>query len=454
MIYASKGIKIIMITFKTSEDRMKHPQAKLIPEVLWNDKEFFAGSLYKNVLALMSTPQQELLPSLKLDLDSLKYKSKATLLAIALSHPDLALAELLNMAMELAIEQLDLFHLLILTENKKWIDAFMDVGLVPSLEEDIFSHYFWAAERGYALILEQLEAKEPEKTLTMIRKDSYRAYRLSAQNGFLEVLKHLESRASSEIPAMIEAENFYAYRRAAENDFSEVVLHLEQIAPAKIQEMIQADNFYAFRLSAKNNCLKLAQKMLFQSGACFAFAEDRGSEFDFIVSDFIKETLTQLRQTMLNTPKGEIFDIPDVERSKVCFYIMRALIRSNSSSTDENLRFLLKIPALRNLSFQEVTKSQPNELLRLASRAANAKAASLLLTIPEVKRLAEQNNYYPKEGQLDLALITPDFESLPTVSTRGPLNSPNESGSFFQTRTTAQGQYTSENAKSSNTFAL
>ena len=100
---------------------------------------------------------------------------------------------------------------------------------------------------------------------------------------------------------------------------------------------------------------------------------------------------------------------------------MRHLIRCNTPQFDDELRFLLSIPAVKALAHQEVTRNQPNELLRLALTTNNQLAATILLAIPAVRTLAEENDYYRDEarGRLDLARLAQDRESSMTALTQG-----------------------------------
>jgi hypothetical protein len=98
----------------------------------------------------------------------------------------------------------------------------------------------------------------------------------------------------------------------------------------------------------------------------------------------------------------EVFNITDPEQAKICFYLMRNLVRRNDRALDDDLRFLLSIPAVKALAHQEVTPGRPNELIRFALTTNNQEAASILLTIPAVRELAEQHDYYRGEAQAGL----------------------------------------------------
>jgi hypothetical protein len=71
-----------MITFKTYEERMLHPQARLIPESMWNNFELFNFSLADFMLPLMTASNEELITHLNnstATLNSLRLKKIAWL---------------------------------------------------------------------------------------------------------------------------------------------------------------------------------------------------------------------------------------------------------------------------------------------------------------------------------------------------------------------------------------
>ena len=186
--------------------------------------------------------------------------------------------------------------------------------------------------------------------------------------------------------------------------------------------MIQADNFYAYRRAAENGHLGVSKSMLSKSSACFAYAEMHEHEYgELLIKPFIEETLNTLHRAAMLVSANEVFDIRDSEQAKICFYIMRNLIRRNDRVLDDDLRFLLSIPAVKALAAREVTPGRANELIRLAITTNNEEAASILLALPEVRALAEQNDYYraQAQGQLDLATLARDRESSMTALTQG-----------------------------------
>ena len=257
-----------MITFKTYAERMQHPQARLIPESMWNDGTLFDCSLPDIMLPLMTASNEELITRLNnsaptLSLFKLK---KLAWLSIALSHPDLELLTLREIATQLHLDSTTLFQLLAIMGNKKHLDEFLNESLNPSVQELIQAKSFsaayrYAAANGHIGILDYLESKAPDQVQAMIQADDFYAYRNAAFNGHLGVLEHLESKAPEQIQAMIQANKFSAYRYAAANGHLGVLDYLESKAPDQIQAMIQADNFSAYWNAATNGHLGVLEHL-------------------------------------------------------------------------------------------------------------------------------------------------------------------------------------------------
>ncbi len=128
----------------------------------------------------------------------------------------------------------------------------------------------------------------------------------------------------------------------------------------------------------------------------FAYADKKSSQY---IYPFITSTLKSLHQRKENIALNAVFDVTNNEERGYCFYIIQNLIRRNSKEVLNDIAFLLQIPSVRALAAQGVTPSnKTNRLLKLALKLNNQEAAALLLEIPEVKELAEQNNYYNKKN--------------------------------------------------------
>ncbi|WP_241480548.1 hypothetical protein [Legionella norrlandica] len=395
---------------------------------MWNDNELFCESLDESILSLMKTKKENLIFLLNKSIQKLndQWLKKQAWLAIALSQPDLDLLTLQQIAKILMLSNDNLFYLLNILGNKVLLDEFAkqhtDIDVVKMISKNGFYAYRKAAENGHVDVLEYLETTVPTLTRGMIKAVNFSAYQNASRNGHLEVLKHLETEAPDLIQDMIKAQNFYAFRIAAAQRHWPILNHLETKTPDLVLEMVQADNFYAYRKAAENAHFDVSKWILSKSSCCLAYAEMHGSEYgENIIKPFIAEQLIALHRAALNIPPHNVFDINHPEQAKICFYIIRNLIRRNDRALDDEIRFLLNIPSVKTLAHHEVTAGQPNELLRLALTTGNQEAASILLNIPRVRALAEQNDFYRAEshGQLNLAQLARDRESSMTALTRG-----------------------------------
>ncbi|CZH56948.1 Uncharacterised protein [Legionella pneumophila] len=418
-----------MPKFKTDEERMKHPQAKLIPSSMWNDNELFCETLNDTVLSLMKVTEKDLMYRLTNAIPKLNnlWLKKQAWLAIALSHPNLELSMLEQVAKLLGLEDSKIFSLLAILGKVHLLAEFVkrhaQSHILELIASNSFSVYRKAAENGHIDVLDYLETLvKPKQVIQMIRAVDFSAYRDAARNGHLDVLKNLEGKAPDLVLSMIKAENFYAYRLAAARGNIEILKHLEANVPNLITDMVKAEDFYAFRKAFENGHIEQCKSLLSKSNLCFAYAEMHMREYgEQIIEPFIDQLLLTLHRDSLNTPAHGVFDVKDPEQAKICFYMIRNIIRRNDRDFDDQIRFLLSIPSVRDLAHREITVGLPNELVRLALTTGNQQAASILLNIPEVRILSEQNNYYYADipGQLDLARLAKDRESAMTALTKG-----------------------------------
>ncbi len=274
----------------------------------------------------------------------------------------------------------------------------------------------FAAQNGHLEVLQYLEAKAPAQLQAMIAAGGYFAFRFSAQNGHLEVLRYLEAKAPGQLQAMIAADNYFAFQEAAQNGHPEVLRYLEEQAPDQLQGMITANDYRAFQQAANCNHVTVVNHLLLYPAA-FAYAEQHTHEYgETYVIPFVTEKLTALRVQKLEMEQDRpnaVFDMADAEEARLCFYMLRNLIRRNDAGLLDDIRFLLDIPAVKRLAHTAVTPRVPNELVRLAITTGNQAAAEVLLTIPAIRALAEQNDYYRSEarGGWDLRALARDRES-------------------------------------------
>ena len=224
---------------------------------------------------------------------------------------------------------------------------------------------------------------------------------------------------------MIAADNFYAFRTACGKGHQGIAKWLLTQSPDNKEQMIAYGNFDAFRTCARGH-QAIASWLIEQSTACFAYAESHDQEYgETIIYPWVANQLTILRETKVQFNEQsptDVFNLTDEENeAKRGFYLLRNLIRRNEATLNEDISFLLDIPAIKALVHTEVTPNQANELVRLALSVNNQWAAERLLAIPAVYALAEANNFYQNEqqGQLNLRDLAANRESAMTALTQG-----------------------------------
>jgi hypothetical protein len=283
--------------------------------------------------------------------------------------------------------------------------------------------FSYAAENGHLDVLRYLEEKAPERLQAMIGAGDYAAFRYAAENGHLDVLRYLEEKAPGSFQAMIGANDYHAFSYAAQNGHLDVLRYLEEKSPDRFQTMIEAGDYGAFHSAARNGHLDVVRHLLTHP-SCFAYAEQHQAEYGELVLPCLSEKITSLRAQKatleLESPNA-VFNVENPTEAQLLFFMARHLIRLNSPAHQDDLLFLLSIPSVRALAHTEVTQSRSNELIRLALSIGNAPAAQLLLSIPAVRQLTEQNDFYRAEVRngLDVGALARDRESSMTALSQG-----------------------------------
>jgi hypothetical protein len=382
--------------FRSENERMQHPQARLIPLSVWKDV-FYSRELSDFQLTLMQTTPSDLGNYLaSLDDADLQAHNKGKKIqdwfAMAYSHPDITDDLLMDFAGRLNLSDEQLFCL--------------------------------TAEIGKRSLLERLMERAPDKVQGMIAANNYEAFWKAAKNGHLPVMERLMERAPDNVQGMISAGGYEAFRYAAKNGHLPVMERLMERAPDKVQDMIAANNYEAFWKAAENGHLPVMERLL-QFTSVLAYAEMHEHEYgERYIYPFVNERLRTLQERHASFERDNpqaVFDIDDPEEAKLCFYMLRNLIRRNNPALLDSIRFLIEIPSVKALLHTEVTPRQPNELLRLALSEGNQAAAGILLTVPAVFELTRAQNFYRQEarGGLNLEALARDRESSMTALTSG-----------------------------------
>ena len=212
---------------------------------------------------------------------------------------------------------------------------------------------------------------------------------------------------------------------------------LIELADDKMETLIGREGFRSFAEAAGTRQLSVLNRLL-EFPSVFAWAElhDReyGEKFIYL---FVYEQIATLRAENIaleTTHPQAIFDVTSPEKAKFCFYILRNLIRRNDPTLQDDMQFLINIPSVKALLHTELTPRESNELLRLALSRGNQPAVEMLLNVPAVRELAEQNNFYRREarGALNIEALAQNRESSMTALTTGEQNRLSEAQKRYQ----------------------
>jgi hypothetical protein len=115
----------------------------------------------------------------------------------------------------------------------------------------------------------------------------------------------------------------------------------------------------------------------------------------------------------ISQPNG-VFDVTDSERAKLYFYMMRNLIRQNTSESLENLNFLLNIPSVRALAqAHNFYRDEQRNGLDLRAVSEDRESSMRALTQGEQKRLERATEkYQPEIKQLGVSVIMSELKNL------------------------------------------
>jgi len=424
---------------------MQHPQARRIPLGAWASYIFFNNGLSERQLELMQVPSNDIEGYLeRLDNETLQRlelsEKQATWLSLAYGHPDIQDDVLMRFSKRLGLQDEYVFRLAALTGRLSLLDKVIESALFECLWGMILSGdlitpsyvafaFIYAAFIGQSLDASDLiELVSLEQLQAMISSRNYGAFHYAAGNGHLDVMERLIELVSSEqLQDILSSWNYVVFRNTAGNGHLDVMERLiELVSPEHLQDMISSWNYEAFRNAAENGHLAVVNRLL-QLPTVFAYAEMHDREYGAqYTHPFVQERLTNLQERResfgTNNPHA-VFDITEPEEAKLCFYMLRNFIRRGEVGDNrrDDMLFLMNIPSVKALLHTAVTPNRPNELLRLAQSVGNQAAADLLLTIPAVHELAQQNNFYRDEAQggLDLRALAEDRESSMTALTSG-----------------------------------
>lgn len=298
--------------------------------------------------------------------------------------------------------------------------------------QDVYKAFRQVCLKNSFEMLQWILQQFPQHSEAVIATNSYDSYNILSRNGNIEALRWLIQEFSGDRQKMLD--NYArAFRLLCHNNHDEEavtwlidafpssyskkilsanryeVCHLlcsrgyfeslkniiEELSRAQRQEMIAMNNYRMLTISYNRDYFTLTQWLLNDTG-CLAYAERHAAEYA-VVNFYVNQLITSLKnQYEVCTNKRRFFDLSE-EDAMHAFYLLRHLIRQNKPDNHENIVFLLSIPAIRSLAHQSLRGDSSNELLRLALRLKNQDAVDILLTLKEVKTLADKNDCYRAE---------------------------------------------------------
>lgn len=380
--------------FLNEEDRRTHPQASLIPYPVWID--FFSPQLSDDVIELMQSRDETYVVSqLTRRTDDL------------IGQPTLPS---LWLAMVYSREEIDINFCQRISSALQFSPQ-KQLMLAATLGDMGFFH-----------------ASLTDAALPLIIAESYEVFRCAVRNGHLAIVEHIlglvREHAPHQLPAMMASNLFSVFRYAVKRNFFEVLTRLMQTVPRQLEDMVSAAEFDVFRAAAGNlHVRQYGPRMaywLLNFPIVFAYAETKTEYMEHFVQPYSVGKITELRAKKQSDEAATppvLFDIETGE-AKLCFYILRNLIRRNSPDVLLDIHFLLSIPAVQAIAHTEVTLGEPNELLRLAKDISNSAAETSLLAIPAVRLEAAAHGFYrtsmvvdKSELEISLATLAADPES-------------------------------------------
>lgn len=273
------------------------------------------------------------------------------------------------------------------------------------LSANDFAAFQAASEHGYLDILLYFERLAPDLLQAMIAAHDYDAFQGAALNGHMHVLLYLLNKAAHVRDAMMTASEFQPFQYAAEAGQLEVLEFLAHALPQRLHEMISNSEYYALRIAVEKE-RSLAVAWLFEhSLSCFAYAESKN--YSVFLNYYTNKKLTRLKAQKKDFQRRfpqEQFDIQELGILHYCFYMSKILIRQAkanqpiSATLRENLLFILSLPSFRPLAHRSIDSRESNELLQLALAVGNEDVVQILMTIPAVRILAEQNHFYRQDS--------------------------------------------------------
>jgi hypothetical protein len=406
------------------------PVLSKIPDDLWF--EYFRTYDEDSFVNFSFNPQRAVLSSfdyreLKIDgknfndivLYDLPKNTTQAFIILTFYYPDIATKTIMDFATnQLGMPNQELFKLcgtICHLDKLKWINEQDPEAFVSMIVKNDYHAFVSAAKHGRLDILKWLKKQAPNELDSMIEAQTYEAFNLAAKGGHLDILKWLKKQTPNNFKYMVESCGYISFYSASKKGHLDILKWLKAKLPEEIDDMIMSNGYEPLLKAYHKGNLDIVNWFL-SHPTCFSYAEQHVQEFSGCINPYIDNMLLTLHQesvATLNENPNSVFDIEDPDRAKLCFYMLRNLIRRNDRAYDDEIRFLLGIPSVKRLAHQQLTRGNPNELLRLALSVGNTQAAALLLNIEAVRVMAQQNNYYENEARngVNVRQLAQDRES-------------------------------------------
>ncbi|KTD24398.1 ankyrin repeat domain-containing protein [Legionella maceachernii] len=245
-------------------------------------------------------------------------------------------------------------------------------------EPDSYSPLSWSARFGQLHIFQFLLTKISPEYLDRRMVSSSIIY--AFYNGFIEILRVIDKAVPQAFESFTKGIHFdKAAGNAADNGYLAVFEFLNEKMPDYLENNEFSEEHYGLlRRSIEGGHTALIAHFL-ANPSDFNYA-DKNKNYEKDVEQFINDTLMQLRERKAkfeDSQSSAKFDVSSKE-AKLLFFVLRNLIRRNQLDLDEDISFILLIPAVKNLVHTPVRPGKHNELLRVALKVENKTAAQLL----------------------------------------------------------------------------
>lgn len=249
-------------------------------------------------------------------------------------------------------------------KTANWLFSLADVfgerrSIIEAITHKTFSDSCFHGQEAIAHWLHEV-AVTMRIELEMLRSDNYGAFENACLTGRLNIAQWLLSLTASE------------HERSAMLDFA----HLD------------------LSIIYRNRNYEMFIWLIEESTALFAQAESDNYFDDSLLESYLLRTVRDIPLSHVNLTRhqqNEFFDIEDSPHAIRIYYILRWFIRSNNRAHDNDIAFLLNIPAIKFMAQQTIDDNGANELYALAISVGNHHAVNQLLHIHEINQLVSQN---------------------------------------------------------------